>query len=85
MSKKGQGEPTPPYRPVALGGLWKGVTFSEETIVEACRERDGVRRNPPSFSSTWRYQPQLLSRRLNLGGDLPNLKVSAIIDLENGA
>jgi len=25
-----QGEPTPPYRPVALGGLWKRVTFSED-------------------------------------------------------
>ena len=28
----------PPYRPVPLGGLWKGVTVTDEDIAEVRRE-----------------------------------------------
>ena len=30
-----------PYRPVPLGGLWKGVTITDEDITEARREMWG--------------------------------------------
>ncbi len=29
---------TPPYRPVALGGLWKGIRITDEDIREARRD-----------------------------------------------
>jgi hypothetical protein len=31
----------PPYKPVALGGLWEGVTITEEDIAEVRREMWG--------------------------------------------
>ena len=30
--------PQTPYKPVALGGLWKGVTITDEDIAEVRRE-----------------------------------------------
>jgi len=31
----------PPYKPVALGGLWEGVTITDEDIAEVRREMWG--------------------------------------------
>lgn len=37
--KLAQQEPaTPPYRPVALGGLWKGIRITDEDIQEVRRD-----------------------------------------------
>jgi hypothetical protein len=32
----------PPYKPVALGGLWEGITITDEDIAEVRREMWGI-------------------------------------------
>jgi hypothetical protein len=39
--KHGQEQGATPYKPIALGGLWKGVTITEEDIAEARKEMWG--------------------------------------------
>jgi hypothetical protein len=39
--KHGLEQASTPYEPVALGGLWKGVTITEEDIAEARKEMWG--------------------------------------------
>ncbi len=36
-----RGQDEPPYKPIALGGLWKGIQISEQDIEEARREMWG--------------------------------------------
>ncbi len=44
--KLGRPAAGPPYRPIALGGIWKGIDISDEDIAEARREMWGRNADP---------------------------------------